>query len=85
MPLMALVQQRSNPEHMSRVIAGNNIINALLMVLSAILAIVMLSAGYSISELFLVVSICDCRFVVNVSVIIIDITLKISDKFGHHL
>lgn len=56
-PLMALVQQRSDPQHMSRVIAGNNIINALLMVLSAITAIVVLSSGFSIAELFLSVAI----------------------------
>ena len=56
-PLMALVQQRSEAEHMSRVIAGNNIINALMMVLSAIVAIVMLSSGYTIAQLFLLVAI----------------------------
>jgi 1-acyl-sn-glycerol-3-phosphate acyltransferase len=56
-PLMALVQQRSEPEHLSRVIAGNNIINALLMVLSAVVAIVVLSSGFSIAQLFLLVAI----------------------------
>ena len=56
-PLMALIQQRSDPEHMSRVIAGNTIINALLMVLSAIVAITVLSLGYSIAQLFLLVAI----------------------------
>ncbi|GMR01353.1 MAG: MFS transporter [Gammaproteobacteria bacterium] len=56
-PLMALVQQRSEQEHMSRVIAGNNIINALLMVLSAIVAIAVLSSGFSIAQLFLLVAI----------------------------
>ena len=56
-PLMALVQQRSDPEHLSRVIAGNNIINSLLMVLSAVVAITVLSLGYSISQLFLLVAI----------------------------
>ena len=56
-PLMALVQQRSNAEHLSRVIAGNNIINALLMVLSAIVAIVVLSSGFSIAQLFLFVAV----------------------------
>jgi 1-acyl-sn-glycerol-3-phosphate acyltransferase len=56
-PLMALVQQRSNPEHLSRVIAGNNIINSLLMVLSALVAIAVLSSGYSIAQLFLLVAI----------------------------
>jgi len=56
-PLMALVQQRTDPEQMSRVIAGNNIINALMMVLSAVVAIAVLSAGYSIAQLFLVVAV----------------------------
>ena len=56
-PLMALVQQRSDSAHLSRVIAGNNIINALLMVLSAVVAIAVLSLGFSIAELFLMVAI----------------------------
>lgn len=56
-PLMALVQQRSDPGHLSRVIAGNNIINSLLMVLSAVVAIAVLSSGYSIAQLFLLVAI----------------------------
>ena len=56
-PLLALVQQRSDGKYLSRIIAGNNIINALLMVLSAIFAMLILSAGFSISELFLMVAI----------------------------
>jgi 1-acyl-sn-glycerol-3-phosphate acyltransferase len=56
-PLMAMVQQRSDPEHLSRVIAGNNIINSLLMVLSAIVAIAVLSTGFTISQLFLLVAV----------------------------
>lgn len=56
-PLFALVQQRSDAEHLSRVIAGNNILNALLMVLSAIMAIVLLGAGVTIAQLFLIVAV----------------------------
>jgi hypothetical protein len=52
-PLYALIQQRSDPARRSRVIAGNNILNALLMVLSAIVAIAVLSSGFTISQLFL--------------------------------
>jgi 1-acyl-sn-glycerol-3-phosphate acyltransferase len=55
-PLFALVQQRSDPEHLSRVIAGNNILNALLMVFSAAMAIVLLGAGVTIAQLFLVIA-----------------------------
>lgn len=56
-PLMAMVQERSDPDHLSRVIAGNNIINSLLMVLSAVVAIVVLSAGLGIARLFLIVAV----------------------------
>ncbi|MGD2056428.1 MAG: MFS transporter, partial [Gammaproteobacteria bacterium] len=55
-PLYALVQQRSAPSHRSRVIAANNILNALFMVASAVLAIVLLNAGLSIPQLFLVIA-----------------------------
>ena len=52
-PLYALVQQRSAPSHRSRVIACNNIINALFMVLSAVLAIALLGLGLTIPQFLL--------------------------------
>ncbi len=57
-PLYALVQQRTHPGHRSRVIAGNNIINALFMVISAIFAMLLLGrAGFTIPGLFLVTAV----------------------------
>ena len=56
-PLYALVQQRSEPSHRSRIIAANNILNALFMVVSAAMAILILNAGLSISQLFLVIAV----------------------------
>jgi 1-acyl-sn-glycerol-3-phosphate acyltransferase len=56
-PLYALVQQRSEPAHLSRIIAANNIINALFMVVSAAIAIALLAAGLTIPQLFLVAAI----------------------------
>jgi 1-acyl-sn-glycerol-3-phosphate acyltransferase len=55
-PLYALIQTRSNPQHLSRIIAANNIINALLMVLASVTSVVLLSAGLSIPQLFLVIA-----------------------------
>lgn len=52
-PLFALVQTRCDPKHMSRTIAGMNILNALFMVAAALLAMVLLNAGLSIPQLFL--------------------------------
>ncbi|MBV1870488.1 MAG: 1-acyl-sn-glycerol-3-phosphate acyltransferase, partial [Gammaproteobacteria bacterium] len=57
-PLMALIQQRSDKEERAQTIAANNILNALFMVISAVTGALMLSvAGLSIPEYFLVVSI----------------------------
>jgi 1-acyl-sn-glycerol-3-phosphate acyltransferase len=54
-PLYALIQERSEPSHRSRIIAANNILNALFMVASAGIAIGLLAAGLTIPQLFLVV------------------------------
>ncbi len=53
-PLYALIQERSAPSHRSRIIAANNILNALFMVVSAGLAVGLLQAGLSIPQIFLV-------------------------------
>lgn len=54
-PLYALIQSRSEPAHRSRVIAGLNIVNALFMVIAAIMAMLILGpAGLSIPDLFLI-------------------------------
>lgn len=42
-PLYALVQARSEPSHRARVIAGNNILNALFMVIASLLTIFLLN------------------------------------------
>ncbi len=57
-PLYALVQSRSHPNHRSRVIAGLNILNALFMVVASLMAMLVLgSAGLSIPQLFLLTAI----------------------------
>lgn len=56
-PLYALIQARTADSERSRVIAANNILNSLLMVISAVFAMVMLGVvGASIPQLFLVIS-----------------------------
>jgi 1-acyl-sn-glycerol-3-phosphate acyltransferase len=53
-PLYTLVQTRSDASERSRVIAGNNVLNAIFVVAAAVFAIVLLDAGVSIPQLFLV-------------------------------
>lgn len=52
-PLFALIQQRSMPEHRSRIIAANNIIGAFFMVIAALYAIILLHFKFSIPQIFL--------------------------------
>jgi 1-acyl-sn-glycerol-3-phosphate acyltransferase len=53
-PLFALIQTRCDPAHISRTIAGMNILNALFMVVSAGMAVALLGYGFSIPQLFLI-------------------------------
>lgn len=54
-PLYALIQSRAEPSHRARIIAANNILNALFMIVASLMAMALLHAGLSIPELFLVV------------------------------
>ncbi|HIK74513.1 MAG TPA: MFS transporter, partial [Alcanivorax sp.] len=56
-PLFALIQQRSNPSHLARIIAANNILNSLFMVGSAVAGIVLVGVlDLTVPEFFLVLS-----------------------------
>lgn len=55
-PLYALIQTRADKSHQSRVIAANNIMNALFMVISAIFSVQIFNHGLNIPELFMVIA-----------------------------
>ncbi|MFL9814979.1 MFS transporter [Stutzerimonas sp. VN223-3] len=77
-PLYALIQSRTAEHERARVVAANNILNALFMVASALVAILLLSvAGLSIPQLFLVVSLMN----VAVSAYIFSIVPEFSMRF----
>ena len=52
-PMYALIQMRSLPTHRARIIAANNILNALFMIASALIAGALLKSGFSIAQIFL--------------------------------
>ena len=54
-PMYALIQMRSQPTHRARIIAANNILNALFMIVSSVGVGALLGAGFSIPQVFLVV------------------------------
>jgi 1-acyl-sn-glycerol-3-phosphate acyltransferase len=52
-PMYALIQSRAPATHRARIIAANNILNALFMIASAAFAVAMLKAGFTIPQVFL--------------------------------
>ncbi|MEX2525863.1 MAG: MFS transporter [Gammaproteobacteria bacterium] len=56
-PLYAMIQHRSSPDHRSRVIASANILNALFMVFSAVIIMALLYYSVRITDIFLVVAV----------------------------
>jgi 1-acyl-sn-glycerol-3-phosphate acyltransferase len=51
--MYALIQLRSQATHRARIIAANNILNALFMIASSLIAGVLLKSGFSIAQIFL--------------------------------
>ena len=56
-PLYAQIQARASSTHRARIIAANNIMNALFMIVAALMSKALLDVGLSLPELFLVVAI----------------------------
>ncbi len=56
-PLYAMLQSRAERQHLSRIIAANNILNSIFMVSASILALVLLKSGVSIPQFFLVLAV----------------------------
>ncbi len=54
-PMYALIQLRCEPTHRARIIAANNILNALFMIASSLATGAMLAAGFTLPQVFLAV------------------------------
>ncbi len=63
-PLFALIQTKADRSYLSRIIGGMNILNALFMVVAALLAMLLLQAGLSVPELFLVTALMNAALLV---------------------
>jgi len=56
-PLLAFVQQRSDPAHRSRIIAANNVVNAALMVVAAATGVALKASGVSVPAMILLMAV----------------------------
>ena len=56
-PLYAIMQDRSDGQYLSRIIAANNILNAFFMVLSSIITITIYACGFHVLSLFIMIGV----------------------------
>jgi 1-acyl-sn-glycerol-3-phosphate acyltransferase len=75
-PLYALIQSRSEPSHRSRIIAGNNILNALFIVGAAVVAIVLFQAGLTIPQLFLVTALLNAAVAIYIYTLVPEFLMR---------
>ncbi|MGH8709505.1 MAG: 1-acyl-sn-glycerol-3-phosphate acyltransferase, partial [Burkholderiales bacterium] len=75
-PLYALIQTRSDPAHRSRIIAGNNILNAAFIVAAAAIAIGLFAAGLSIPQLILVTALLNAAVAVYIYLLVPEFLMR---------
>lgn len=68
-PLFALIQTRAERSHLSRTIGGMNILNAIFMVVAALIAMVLLGAGVSVPGIFLFTAIANLALLVVLCIV----------------
>lgn len=76
-PLYALIQDRSDVSHRSRVIAGNNILNAAFMVVGALAAATLLANGVSIPQLFLITAIFNAAVAIYIYTLVPEFLMRL--------
>ena len=75
-PLYALVQERSPPDAVSRVISANNILNALFMVAAAGLGALALQIGFSVPQLILFTGILNAAVAIYIYTLVPEFLLR---------
>ena len=75
-PMYALIQLRSQPTHRARIIAANNILNALFMIVSALSVGMLLGAGLTIPQVFLTVGLANALVAAYIFLIVPEYLLR---------
>jgi 1-acyl-sn-glycerol-3-phosphate acyltransferase len=84
-PMYALIQLRSQPTHRARIIAANNILNALFMIASSVIAGVLLKAGATIPQIFLLVGLANAVVAFYIFMLVPEYLLRFVAWFASHL
>ena len=75
-PLYALIQLRCEPSHRARIIAANNILNALFMVVASSMAAILLHQGLSLPQLYLVVGVLNAAVAVYIYTLVPEFLMR---------
>ena len=75
-PLYALIQSRCEPSHRARIIAANNILNALFMVVASLMAAALLHAGLTLPQLYLVVGVLNAAVAVYIYTLVPEFLMR---------
>ena len=75
-PMYALIQLRSQASHRARIIAANNILNALFMIVSAVGVGVLLKAGFTIPQVFLIVGLLNAAVALYIFLLVPEYLLR---------
>ena len=76
-PLYALIQARADARYRSRIIAGNNILNSLFMVIAALLGVGLLRAGLSIPQLFLTLALMNAAVAIYIYTLVPEFLVRL--------
>jgi len=80
-PLYAILQARSAAEHRARNIAANNILNAAFMVVAAAVSAAMLSASFSVVDVFLTLSVGNVAAAIYITLLLPEEVAKAIGRF----
>jgi 1-acyl-sn-glycerol-3-phosphate acyltransferase len=75
-PLYALIQIRCEPTYRARIIAANNILNAIFMVVASIMAAALLHAGLTLPQLYLVVGLLNAAVAVYIYTLVPEFLMR---------
>ncbi len=75
-PLYAMMQARSEKKYRARIIAANNILNAVFMLVAAAMATVLLKAGLTLPQLYLVVGIMNAAVALYIFLLIPEFLMR---------
>jgi 1-acyl-sn-glycerol-3-phosphate acyltransferase len=75
-PLYTLIQQRAEPSERARVVAGNNVLNSLFMVVASVMLSLLFAAKLSVPQIFLVLALLNAAVAIYIYTLLPEFLLR---------